>query len=83
MASVNEPNADTMLGTVHGLLMFAQVLAHISPDRELLLEHLKEAQQAGLASLEVQAVNEQAIDGYHAVMDSLRGILERGSGIVP
>jgi hypothetical protein len=64
------------MGEVHGLLLFAQALAKLHPDRDGLLRELEQAFQQGLANLEnLPEAGDVVIEGYQFVVGAIRQIL--------
>jgi hypothetical protein len=64
------------MGEIQGLLMFAQALAKLHPDRDGLLRELEQAFQQGLANLEMlPEAGDVVIEGYQFVAGAIRRIL--------
>jgi hypothetical protein len=64
------------MGEVHGLLMFAQALAKLHPDRAGLSRELEQVFQHGLANLEnLPQAGDVVIDGYQFVAGAIRRVL--------
>jgi len=64
------------MGEIQALLMFAQALAKLHPDRAGLLRELEQAFQHGLANLEnLPEAGDVVIDGYQFVVGAIRRVL--------
>ena len=69
-----------LVGEVHALVMFAQILAVSSPHARQVLSNLEVADQVGLAKIESEPVGDDAVQGYQFVVGELRRVLISATG---
>ncbi len=69
-----------LTGEVHGLFMFAQVLAKSHPDPQRLLSEVTEIEQLGLGSIESLPISDAVIEGFRYAVDGVRKAAKAAQG---
>lgn len=68
-----------LMGEVHGLLLFSQMIGKLHPDQPLLLSKLEELKQFGLATIAPNPVPDAVAEGFEFAVDEIRKHLTVGA----
>jgi hypothetical protein len=76
-----EARLSFLMGEVHALLLFSQVIAGTHPQPLNLLAGLQTVEQKGLAQIEGSLVPDATVAGYQFAMDELQKLAKAAAGI--
>lgn len=68
-----------LMGEVHGLLLFSQLMGKLYPDKPVLLAKLEELKQFGLATIDPNPVPDAVAEGFEFAVDEIRKHLTVGA----
>ncbi|HET9108507.1 MAG TPA: hypothetical protein VFN79_15105 [Steroidobacteraceae bacterium] len=68
-----------LMGEVHGLLLFSQLMGKLYPNQPILLTKLEELKQFGLATIAPNPVPDAVAEGFEFAVDEIRKSLITGA----